>query len=244
LIFRFLGTCDSGGIPVHNCDCLACKIYRKEKKVDLSTSAAIEYEDSVILLDAGIEDISTIYDGKNIKAVFLTHFHADHAMGLLRLRYSNDKIKCFHPKDEMGFSDLFKHKQSIEYIKNSPLEIIEIDNILFSPIPLKHSKNTTGYIIKTKNKTIAYLTDCAGIEEEYLKFLKNIKFDHIFIDACFIPPKTGNHLNFEDAINLIDNLDTKQAHLIHKSHKTLEYIMKNNIDLKYKYVDKNFNINI
>ncbi|MEA3451509.1 MAG: hypothetical protein U9Q83_06350 [Bacteroidota bacterium] len=32
----------------------------------------------------------------------LTHFHPDHALGLLRLRYSSDKIDCYHPKDKNG----------------------------------------------------------------------------------------------------------------------------------------------
>ncbi len=242
--FRFLGSCDSAGIPVHNCNCLACNTYREKNIVDLATSAAIEYDNNIILLDAGDENIATNYDGKDIKAIFLTHFHADHALGLLRLRYSNDKIKCFHPKDKDGFADLFKHKHSIEYIQNQPLESIKIDDITFIPIPLKHSKNTTGYIIETPNKTLAYLTDCAGIEEEYLNFLKTFTFDYIFLDGCFIPPKKGNHLNFEDATKLIDTLNTKKAYLMHKGHETLEYIMKNGVELKYKYVEKDFNINI
>jgi len=242
--FKFLGTSDSAGIPVHNCDCIACSKYRDENKTNIATSAAIQYDNNIILLDAGDENISLTYDGKNIKAVFLTHFHADHALGLLRLRYSNDKIKCFHPKDELGFSDLFKHKMSVDYIQNTPLEVIEIDNISFIPIPLKHSKNTTGYIIKTRSKTLAYLTDCAGIEDEYLNFLKTFEFDYVFIDGCFIPPRKGNHLNFDDATNLIDKLNTKEGYLMHKGHDTLEYIMKNSIELKYKYVEKDFNIDI
>ena len=166
--FRFLGSSDSGGIPVHNCGCVACESYRKEGKINLPTCAVLEDEDGVILFDAGIEDLANQFDKKTIKAVCLTHFHSDHALGLLRLRYSNDTIPCYHPKDEVGFGDLFKHKHSIKYIENTPLQEIVIDNISLIPIPLQHSKNTTGYIIKTPKMTIGYLTDCGGIEEEYL----------------------------------------------------------------------------
>ncbi len=238
--FRFLGTSDSGGMPVHNCKCIACESFRKVGKTNLATCAVLELDDGVILFDAGAEDISELFDGKKIKAVCLTHFHADHAMGLLRLRYSNDKIVCYHPKDEMGFADLYKHKMSIEYIQNKPLETIDIDGIKIIPIPLKHSKNTTGYIIETSNKTLAYLTDCGGIGHEYLEYLKNIEIDHLFIDACFVPPKRGNHLNYEQATELIDSLNVKNGHLMHQDHVNLQYIMENNVKLKYFYIDAGF----
>lgn len=236
---RFLGTMDSAAIPVHNCKCIACDNHRKENKINFSTSAVIEYENKVILLDAGIENISNLFDGKEIKAVILTHFHADHVLGLLRLRYSNDKIDCYHPKDEEGFVDLFKYKKSINYIENTPLKEFIIDDIIVIPIPLIHSKNTTGYIIKTKNKTFAYLTDCQGIEKSNHNFLKNYDFDYLFIDACFIPSKQGNHLNYEEAIKLIDSLNVKNAFLMHQSHTNMSYLIENNIELKYKYLYKN-----
>lgn len=242
--FRFLGTSDSGGIPVHNCKCIACDNFRKKQQTNLATCAVLEDDEGVILFDAGDENISTIFDGKKIKAVMLTHFHADHALGLLRLRYSNDKIKCYHPKDEMGFSDLFKHKISIEYIQNTPLKAIKIDDITMIPVPLIHSKNTTGYIIKTPNSIIAYLTDCGGIEDKYMNILKDIKFDHVFVDACFIPPKKGNHLNYNEATKFLDTLDVKNGYLIHQDHKNLTYIMENKIRLKYKYIEKDFCIDI
>lgn len=89
--FRFLGTSDSGGIPVHNCDCLACESYREKGKINLATCGVLEDEDGVILFDGGAEDLANQFDGKTIKGVCLTHFHGDHALGLLRLRYSKDK---------------------------------------------------------------------------------------------------------------------------------------------------------
>jgi len=235
--FKFLGTSDSAGIPVHNCKCAACLSYRNEKKINLATCAVLEYENKVILFDAGIENIANMYDGKKIEAVFMTHFHPDHALGLLRLRYSNDEITCFHPKDTAGFSDLFKHKKSIKYIENEPLKTILIDDIKIIPIPLIHSKNTTGYIIETAHHKIAYLTDCAGITEKYMKILQRYDFDYVFLDACFTPPNIGNHLNYENATKLLDTLNTQDAYLMHQGHDTLSYILNNNINLKYRYIN-------
>ncbi|MGB3750115.1 MAG: MBL fold metallo-hydrolase [Arcobacteraceae bacterium] len=234
--FKFLGSADSAGIPVHNCHCIACNEYREQGITNLATCAVLEYNNKVILFDAGIENISNILDGKKILAICLTHFHPDHVLGLLRLRHSKDKINCYHPKDDLGFSDLFKHKKSINYIEHNALNPIIMDGIKITPIPLKHSKNTTGYIIETPSKSIAYLTDCAGIEEKYLKILQTYHFDYVFLDAGLTPPQVGNHLNFESASDLMDRLHVQNGYFMHQGHNTLTYIMKNKTTLKYPYL--------
>ncbi len=234
---KFLGTANASGIPVFNCNCQICEKYRKEKKFNQSTCAYIEYNNQIILLDAGVDEISNIFDGKKIKAIFITHFHADHVIGLLKLRYGTDKIRCYHPKDEKGFADLFKHKLAIEYIQNTPFEPIIFNNISFTPIPLKHSKNTTGYLIESENKTIAYLTDCGGLDKSSLNFLLNKQIDECYIDACYAPNYMDkNHLNFYDATDILDKINAKKSFLIHASHETLNYIKNNNIQLKYSYL--------
>ena len=48
--FNFLGTSDSAGLPVHNCNCIACDSYRKEKKENHSTCAYIEINDEINML--------------------------------------------------------------------------------------------------------------------------------------------------------------------------------------------------
>lgn len=235
---KFLGSADSAGIPVHNCDCLICEEYRKKALKNLSTCAYLEDENGIILLDAGIENISNIFDKKNIKAIFLTHFHSDHCLGLLRLRYSKDKITCFHPKDDLGFSDLFKHKYSIEYKEIKAFEKISIgNNISFTSIPLKHSKNTFGYLIEVFDKKVMYLTDCAGIPKESFDFLLEKEINFAFIDACYDErKKVGNHLNYLQASEILDKLEVKNGFLMHISHTTKEYLLKNKINLKYRYV--------
>lgn len=237
---KFLGTADSAGIPVHNCNCIVCNDFRKESKINLSTSAYLEYENNIILLDAGIENISNLFDGKTIKAIVLTHFHADHCLGLLRLRHSQNSIECFHPEDKLGFSDLFKYKHSILYKQIEEFEEFVLDDIKFTALPLKHSKNTLGYLIEIKNTKIAYLTDCFDIDKRVKEFLKAKKCDYTFIDACYDERrKKGNHLNYLQASKILDEVETKNGFLMHISHTTKEYIKNNDIKLKYSYVDVN-----
>ena len=235
---KFLGTTDSAGIPSHNCMCTICQDYRKKGHINLATCAYIECENKeIILVDAGVEDIATIFDGRIIKAVLLTHFHADHVMGLFRLRYSNNEIECYHPRDPLGFADIYKNHKALIFRENRAFQKILINGIKFFPVPLFHSKNTTGYIIQSKDKTIAYLTDCAGISEESLRFVKSFNLDACYLDACLAPNfDNGNHLNYEQATLLLDDIGAKNSHLIHSSHYTLDYIKSNNIKLKYDYI--------
>lgn len=234
---KFLGTANASGIPVYNCQCQICQEYKQNNKFNNSTSAYIEcVNGEIILLDAGDDNLSQIFYGKKIISIFLTHFHADHVLGLLKLRYGNDKIVCYHPNDKDGFADLFKHKLSIEYKQNTPFKPILINDINFTPIPLMHSKNTTGYLIESAHKTIAYLTDCAGISDKSMQFIKSKKIDECYIDACHAPNYPDkNHLNYEEATEILDKISANNSFLIHGSHETLNYINDNKINLKYNY---------
>ncbi len=76
-----------------------------------------------------------------------------------------------------------------------------------------------------------------------MQFLKSLKIDFAFIDACYDETKNkGNHLNYLQAIEILDELKVEHGYLMHISHTTKEYIIKNNVRLKYKYIETGFEL--
>ena len=244
--FEFLGTTDTGGIPLHQCHCEICESAREKGVSNRSTSAYLELDDgSVILFDAGDDLLCDRFNTTRIRAVFLTHFHADHCLGLIRLRKSVDSITCYTPNDTQGFGDLFLHKDSIAYHVLQPFEAKEIEGVKIVTVPLSHSKLTQGYVIFTCKGVVAYLTDCASIPLESLTYLQNQKIDHLFLDAAYTPWFESNkHLNWESAGEYIDAIKPQKGYLIHASCKTLLPLHVKKIRLKYPYIEQGFTIEV
>jgi len=226
------------------CECAVCDDAREKKKSNRSTSAFLELDDgSVILFDAGYDLLSEKFNTTRIRAIFLTHFHADHCLGLIRLRKSPLPITCYIPNDAHGFGDLFMHKDSIEYTVLAPFEKVCIEGVEIVAIPLMHSKPTHGYGIVTCKARVAYLTDCGGIEAESMQYLKEQAFEHLFIDACYTPEfSSTKHLNWESAGEIIKQSGAKKGYLIHASCKTLLPLHVKKLTLPYPYIDKGFRV--
>lgn len=243
--FEFLGTSDTGGIPLHNCVCEICEEARKSGVSNRSTSAYLELDDgSVILFDAGYDLLCERFNTTKIRAVFLTHFHADHCLGLIRLRKSASQICCYIPADTNGFGDLFTHKDSIEYVVLEPFDEVVMEGVKITAVPLLHSKPTLGYMLTCKN-VVAYLTDCASIPETSLSFLQAHDIDHLFLDACYEPNYASTkHLNWESASEIIDEISPKNGYLIHASCKTLLPLKKSGKSLKYPYIPNGFSVEV
>lgn len=244
--FEFLGTADTGGIPLHQCHCAICEEARKTNASNRSTCAYLELDDgSIILFDAGYDFMCEKFTTTKIRAVFLTHFHADHCLGLIRLRKSVETIICYTPNDTQGFGDLMIHKDSIAYRILEPFETVEIEGVKIVAVPLLHSKQTHGYVVFTCKSVVAYLTDCESIPEASLSYLKAQNIEHLFLDAAYTPWfESKKHLNWESAGEYIEAIEPQKGYLIHASCKTLLPLHVNTIKLKYPYITQGFCIEV
>lgn len=244
--FEFLGTSDTGGIPLHQCTCKVCQEAREQGISNRSTSAYLTLDDgSVILFDAGYDALMDRFNTVTIRAVFLTHFHADHCLGLMRLRKSVTAIPCYIPDDADGFGDLLVRKDSLEYRVLNPLQSVEIQGVTITAVALVHSKPTLGYVIRTEKKSVAYLTDCGDIEETMLTFLHAQRIDHLFIDACYSEGMLSHkHCTPQTAAALIRRIEPQMGYFIHASCHTLLPIREKKIKVEYPYIEQGFHIEV
>jgi phosphoribosyl 1,2-cyclic phosphate phosphodiesterase len=216
-------------------------MYRQSGRRNSPSCAYIEFDENIIFIDSGSDALLQIREGRKFIAQFLTHFHADHAYGLLRLRHMTVSAPCYHPKDDKGFADLLTREHGLKFIENVPFKSVTAAGLEFTPVPLIHTRPTHGYIIKTPNKTIAYLTDCSGIEKRSLDFLRKADLDAVFIDASYDTEyNEGKHLDFVQANELIELMGARDGFLIHQNHYSLSYIINNKLKLKYAYIPENF----
>jgi phosphoribosyl 1,2-cyclic phosphate phosphodiesterase len=195
----------------------------------------------VIFVDSGSDELLYIRDAKPHLAQFLTHFHADHAYGLLRLRHTMARVPLYHPSDERGFGDLLQRPHGFDMRENVPFEPIKAGPLYFTPLPLTHSRPTHGYLIESEHKRIAYLTDLSAVPEESMRYMRAHRIDAVFIDAAYDSDfDEGKHLSFVRACEIIDEIGAREGYLIHQSHYSLSYVMRHTIQPKYPYISEGF----
>ncbi|NOL49373.1 MBL fold metallo-hydrolase [Pelistega europaea] len=194
LKFTFLGTGSSSQVPVYNCFCPACQRARWDKAFRRRPcSAMIETSAGKWLIDSGLTDLTERFFAYELKGILQTHYHADHAQGLLQLRWGVDAtIPVYGPVDEVGFADLYKHPGILDFQPGfTPFEVKRLgDSYGFSvmALPLQHSRPTVGYLISSLNgESLAYLTDTAGLSAEVMQFLSSIPLRYVVLD-CSYPP--------------------------------------------------------
>ncbi len=222
----FLGTGTSQGIPVISSKHPVCLSNDKKDK-RLRSSLLIQWKENSYVIDCGPDFRYQMLRENVLKVngVLLTHEHADHSMGLDDLRpfsyqfgavpvYAQKKV---HKKLKKRFDYIFKKKNkypgapNLEQIKIS-LNPFYLDDLKITPVEIMHGKLK---IFGFKFKNIAYLTDIKTITEKEKKKLKNLD---ILIINCIRYKFHHSHLNYDEALELIDDLKPKKTYLTHISH--------------------------
>ena len=142
-----------------------------------------------ILIDDGISykelqkrcDISGI-DLSTIKAVFISHEHDDHVVGLKTLLKKYEIPVYIHPKSlnlvqkKVGFS--FR-----AFINDFSMPIC-IDDLQISAFRVSHDAlYTQGFLISDGNKTITMATDLGYISDHI--FSKLLEGDYVFLESNY-----------------------------------------------------------
>jgi len=144
----------------------------------------IEHENLRILVDAGvsfkkisnallIENMSILH----LTHVFITHEHIDHIRGMETL-FNNINVPIY---TSYGTAKTMKYLESDKF--SNKVRIIEafsefkIGNLSITPIPLSHdAAEPLGFIFKTKDIKLGYVTDTGYIREGLIEPLMNCDF--------------------------------------------------------------------
>lgn len=228
MTFTFLGTGTSQGVPIIGCDCEVCTS-TDPRDNRLRTSLLVSHEGKNVVIDSGPDFRQQMLRAKvkNLDAVVLTHEHNDHIIGLDDVRPFN----FMHDQHMPLFgttSVLNEVKQRFAYIfaenpyPGAPMILpIEINNqdpfemagMRFQPIEVMHGQlPVTAFRIGD----FAYITDMKTIAEGEKAKLRGVKT--LVVNALHINWH-HSHLNLEEALDLIAEIQPEQAWLTHISHR-------------------------
>ena len=219
-----LGTGDSGQVPVYNCRCAACERARRDPACRRGPAcASIEHRGERWLLDAGLMDLAERFPPGSFKGFLQTHYHADHAQGLLHLRWGRDcRLPVLGPADPQGFADLYKHPGILDFSRTlTPFEPLRLMGLDVTPVPLRHSRPTLSYVFSDGGRHWAYLTDTAGLPGDTFDFLKRLSLELMVLDCSFAPQAHAprGHNDLTRALEIIDGLAVGKAVLTHIGHE-------------------------
>lgn len=220
---RILGCGSSQGVPKIDGSWGRCKKNARNYRSRSSIFVSLNGLDFLIDTSPDIKYQFLKNKINKINFVLFTHAHADHILGINELRtfFVKNKKKINIFSTSQTFNNL---KKSFKYLfinqKNYPAVLksniikkkfkikkkldINIINVIHGEMP------TVGYRINN----FAYIPDFKIIREKEIKKLKNLE---ILIIDCFRFKKHKTHVNFEESINYIKNINPKKAFLTNMS---------------------------
>lgn len=232
LTLTLTGTGGAQLVPVFGCDCAACLRARQQSQYCRQPcSGVVQFNDAVTLLDAGLTDLMERFPAGQFQQILLTHYHMDHVQGLFPLRWGlGAKIPVYGPPDEQGCDDLFKHPGLLDFSHTvEPFVVFDLQGLQVTPLPLKHSKLTFGYLLESAHSRVAWLSDTAGLPDKTLKFLLNNRPQVVIID-CSEPPcaeTPKNHNDLRTVIALNEVIGCPRVVLTHIGHRFDVWLMNN-----------------
>jgi len=254
-ILTVLGSGTSMGVPTLGCDCAVC---HSSDPRDRRTrpSILLEFGGKVVIIDT-TPDFYTQAVRENvtrIDAVFYTHTHADHILGIddlrpLSYRHKPGKLPLYARPDSAAYlRKMFGYifDESYKFGGLARLELKPIDGPVdvlgarFEPVILIHGE---AQIYGYRFGSAAYLTDHSEIPESSIDQLEGL--DILFLDALRHKPHP-THSTVKNSLEIVERLKPKRAfftHICHDlGHEATNATLPRNVRLAYDGMKLEFEI--
>jgi phosphoribosyl 1,2-cyclic phosphate phosphodiesterase len=227
-----LGSANAAGVPVYGCDCPACDRARRDAAWRRGPcSALLETPAGRLLIDGGQPNLGERFPPGSLQAILLTHYHMDHVHGLFPLRWGQGpSIPVIGPHDPAGCDDLLKYPGMLDFGANASdgqgFALLDLEVL---PLALRHSRPALGYRCRHGDRSLAYLTDTAGLPPASLATLQAEPPDLLVLDCSYPPRPEGerNHNALNDALELHAAIGPGRTLLTHIGHALDSWLMVN-----------------
>ncbi len=223
----FLGTGWSHGVPMLGCDCPVCRD-ADPRNQRLRASILLSDDTHSILIDVGPDFRQQALRAKirELDAVFVTHQHSDHTMGL-------DDLRCFtwareSPLPVWADSDTRERLcvvypyvctsrspgQAVPLVEfKSWTQPVSLGNMRFSSFPVPHGDLPCyGVRIDTPGGRIGYVPDCSDLSPQALNHLEGL--DIMILNALRDTPHPA-HLTFDRSREYLEAIGAKRSFFTH-----------------------------
>jgi phosphoribosyl 1,2-cyclic phosphate phosphodiesterase len=224
-----LGSSTSMGVPTLGCGCAVCTS-SDPRDTRTRPSIAVQWNQHTVVIDTGQDFRQQLLREhiRHVDAVFYTHAHADHVLGMDDLRplsfqlpnglplYADDATaEVLRRIFDYTFSPRANYptRARVKLHHLNGHESVEVAGLRFQRVPLLHGDlPVAGY----RFGSAAYLTDMNAIPDSSLPLLENL--DVLLIDALRWD-RHPSHNNVEQALHWIDRIQPRRAFFTHIAHE-------------------------
>lgn len=222
----FLGTGTSQGVPIIGCNCDVCQSSDPRDK-RLRTSALLHISGNNYVIDAGPDFRQQMLTSATdrLRAILLTHEHADHLFGLDDIRAYNWMQKrptdiYAEPRVQEAIRRIFDYvfardkypgipQMELHNISTQPFRIEDAE---FQPIRCYHHRLP---VLGFRTGGLTYLTDINSIHPSEVEKIRGSKV--LVVNALRVE-RHISHFSLEEALRLAAEVKAERTYLTHISH--------------------------